>query len=174
MTRWIQSTERTQTTQKTHTQHNTCTKNMSNTDPPKTWWWTKGLPKGNNIYNSFLCNQINKTIFFYLFDKVCQSWLATGRWFFPGPPVTSTNKTDRHSITEIFLKVALNTIAPSTDKTEIEHKGRGDRKIFAAFMISKSNRGWSCYVFRPIFTYSACYSVECMVVCTRLFSLSEL
>jgi hypothetical protein len=45
-----------------------------------------------------------------LYDKVCQSWLATGRWFFPGPPVTSTNKTDRHSITEIFLKVALNTI----------------------------------------------------------------
>ena len=32
-----------------------------------------------------------------LCDKVCQ-WLATGRWFFPGPPVSSTNKTDRHDI----------------------------------------------------------------------------
>jgi hypothetical protein len=31
-------------------------------------------------------------------------------WFFPGSPVSSTNKTDRHDITEIFLKVALNTI----------------------------------------------------------------
>jgi hypothetical protein len=44
-----------------------------------------------------------------LCDKVCQ-WLATGRWFSPGPSVSSTNKTDRHDITEIFLKVALNTI----------------------------------------------------------------
>jgi hypothetical protein len=38
----------------------------------------------------------------------CQ-WLATGRWFSPGPPVSSTNKTDRNDITEILLKVALNT-----------------------------------------------------------------
>jgi len=28
-----------------------------------------------------------------LYDKVCQ-WLATGRWFSPGTPVSSTNKTD--------------------------------------------------------------------------------
>ena len=41
-----------------------------------------------------------------LCDKVCQ-WLATGRWFSPGPPVSSTNKTDSHDITEILLKVAL-------------------------------------------------------------------
>jgi hypothetical protein len=30
--------------------------------------------------------------------------------FSPGPPVSSTNKTDRHDITELLLKVALNTI----------------------------------------------------------------
>ena len=41
--------------------------------------------------------------------KVCQ-WLATGRWFYPGPLVSSTNKTDLHDITEILLKVVLNTI----------------------------------------------------------------
>ena len=40
--------------------------------------------------------------------KVCL-WLATGRWFSPGTPASSTNKTDRHVITEILLKVALNT-----------------------------------------------------------------
>jgi len=34
-------------------------------------------------------------------------------WFSPGPPVSSTNKTDRHDITEILLKVALNTIKPN-------------------------------------------------------------
>ena len=44
-----------------------------------------------------------------LCDKVCQ-WLATGRWFSTGPPVSSTNKTDRHDIAEILLKVALSTI----------------------------------------------------------------
>ena len=54
-------------------------------------------------------------------DKDCQ-WLATGRWFSPGAPVSSTNKTDSHNITdchnktdchnitEILLKVPLNTI----------------------------------------------------------------
>jgi hypothetical protein len=36
--------------------------------------------------------------------------LSTGRWFFSGAPVSSNNKTDRHDITEILLKVALNTI----------------------------------------------------------------
>ena len=30
--------------------------------------------------------------------------------FFPGTPVSSTNKTDHNDITEILLKVALNTI----------------------------------------------------------------
>jgi hypothetical protein len=34
-------------------------------------------------------------------------WLATCRWF---SLVSSTNQTDRHYITEILLKVALNTI----------------------------------------------------------------
>ena len=41
-----------------------------------------------------------------LCDKVCQR-LATGWWLSPFP---STNKADNHDITEILLKVALNTI----------------------------------------------------------------
>jgi len=36
--------------------------------------------------------------------------LAKGRWLSPGTPVSSTNKADRYYITEILLKVALNTI----------------------------------------------------------------
>ena len=35
--------------------------------------------------------------------------IATGQWFSQGTPVSS-NKTDRHDITEILMKVALNTI----------------------------------------------------------------
>jgi hypothetical protein len=41
-----------------------------------------------------------------LCDKVCQ-------WFSPGPPVSSTKKTDGHDRTEILLKVAWNTIKPT-------------------------------------------------------------
>jgi hypothetical protein len=44
-----------------------------------------------------------------LCDKVRQ-WLATGRWFSPGTLFSFTNKTDRYDITEILLKVTLNTI----------------------------------------------------------------
>ena len=36
--------------------------------------------------------------------------LVIGQWFFPGPPVSSTNNTDRYDITERLLQVALNTI----------------------------------------------------------------
>ena len=39
-----------------------------------------------------------------LCGKICQ-WLATGRWVSTGIPVFSTNKTDRHDIAEIVLKV---------------------------------------------------------------------
>jgi hypothetical protein len=35
---------------------------------------------------------------------------VTGRWFTPGDPVSFTNKTDRPDISEVLLKVALNTI----------------------------------------------------------------
>jgi hypothetical protein len=44
-----------------------------------------------------------------LCEKVVQR-LATGQWFSPGAPISSTNRTDRHDITEILLKVALSTI----------------------------------------------------------------
>jgi len=41
-------------------------------------------------------------------DKVYQL-LAHGRWFSPGTPASSTNKTGCYDIAEILLKVALNT-----------------------------------------------------------------
>jgi hypothetical protein len=42
--------------------------------------------------------------------NVVKSSSTIGRWFSPGTPFSSTNKADRHDITEILLKVALNTI----------------------------------------------------------------
>jgi hypothetical protein len=70
------------------------------------------------IYN-YLCNRCLSWLMLWvriplrvrcttLCDKVCQ-WLAAGRWFSLGTPVSS-NKTNRHDIAEILLKVALSTI----------------------------------------------------------------
>jgi hypothetical protein len=59
--------------------------------PLKLWVW---ILLRRSVLDTTLC------------DEVCQ-WLATG-WLFS--PVFSTNKTDRHNITEILMKVALNII----------------------------------------------------------------
>jgi hypothetical protein len=64
-----------------------------------------------------------------LCDKVCQ-WLTTGRWFSTGTPVSSTNQTDRHDITEILLKVALNTInQPNINLKKNHRQLHNDRYI---------------------------------------------
>ena len=79
------------------------------------WPWSY-----HNWIYSYLCNQCLSPMMLWvrilirtrcttLCDKVCQ-WLATDRWFSPGPSVSSTNKTDHHDISEILLRVALNTI----------------------------------------------------------------
>jgi len=58
-----------------------------------------------------------------LCDKVCQ-WLATGRWFSLGTLVSSTNKTDRHDITDILLKVALNAITPPLENSKFYRRNK--------------------------------------------------
>jgi hypothetical protein len=55
---------------------------------PRSWW---------GVLDTTLC------------DKVCQ-WLVTGWWFSTSTPVSFTNITDRHNISEILLKVVLNTM----------------------------------------------------------------
>ena len=79
------------------------------------------LSYGNLIYN-FLCKQYLSPLTLWIqiplrrgvlyatsYDEVYQC-LVADRWFSPGTPISSNNKTDRHDITEILLKVALNTI----------------------------------------------------------------
>ena len=44
-----------------------------------------------------------------LCDKMIKDF-AAGQWFFPCTPNSCTNKTDCRDITEILLKVPLNTI----------------------------------------------------------------
>jgi hypothetical protein len=50
-------------------------------------------------------------------DQVCQ-WLTSDLWFSLGTPVSSTNKTDWHDITEILLKVV--NIARNSNMCRIE------------------------------------------------------
>ena len=64
---------------------NQCLSQLSCEFEHRSWW---------GVLNTTLC------------DQVCQ-WLATGHWF---SPVSSTNKTYCHDITEILLKVVFNTI----------------------------------------------------------------
>ena len=76
------------------------------------WSWSDG----SLIYN-YLCNHslsplklsvriplMVRCTRYNICDKVCQ-WLVTGQWFSLVTPVSSTNKTDRHDITELLLKV---------------------------------------------------------------------
>jgi len=84
------------------------------------WPWSYG----SLIYN-YPCNQCLSPLMLWVrisirarcttLCHIVYQRLATGRWFSPGPPVSSTNKTDSHDITEILLKVALNTIKQTTN-----------------------------------------------------------
>ena len=49
----------------------------------------------------------------------------TGRWFSQGTPVSSTNKTYRHDITEILLKVTLNIINQPNQDIKPTHTSSG-------------------------------------------------
>ena len=88
---------------------------------------------GSWIYN-YPCNQCLSPLMLWirislrrgvlnttLCDKVFP-WLATGQWFSTVTLVSSTNKNDRHDITEILLKVALKTITTTMywSETELE------------------------------------------------------
>ena len=93
--------------------------NINKTKVPS-WSWSYG----SWIYN-YPCNQCLSPLMLWvrisirtrcttLYDKICQR-LATGWWFSPDPPVSSTNKT------EILLKVALNTIKQTNKWTIPSH-----------------------------------------------------
>jgi hypothetical protein len=80
--------------------------------PLMLWVW---ISSGRGVLDTKVC------------DKVCQ-WLAAGQWFSLGTPVSSINKTDCHNVTEILLKVALNTKSPNFCMVDFSATGsRGDK-----------------------------------------------
>jgi len=50
-----------------------------------------------------------------------QTALTTDQWFSVGPPISSTNTTNHHDITEILLNVALNSIKQTNKQTLINN-----------------------------------------------------
>ena len=58
----------------------------------------QSVPITNNVVSKW-----RDVLITTLCDKVCQR---------PGIPVSSTNKIDSHDITDIFVKMVLNTITP--------------------------------------------------------------
>jgi hypothetical protein len=79
-------------------------------------WWSVLLMEENgvvflNCFSCVLCNIVCRVVLLaiVLYVLRCQS-LATCRWFYP----VSSNKTGHHDISDILLKVALNTINQPT------------------------------------------------------------
>ena len=78
-------------------------------------------------------------------DKVCQ-WLATGRWFSLGPPVSSTNKTLKYCQTPLNKQANKQSIAiilhmcvtmrqtTLTHSYHLIHVCHNDRKYFGALL----------------------------------------
>jgi hypothetical protein len=75
-----------------------------------------------------------------LCDKVRQ-WLAIARWFSLGSLVSSTSKADCQDISEILLKVALNTINLNTKETALKQDKIKDDSL---------TRNYSCLITRKV------------------------
>ena len=82
-------------------------------------------------------------------------WLAKGRKFSSGTPSSSTNKTDRHDIVEILLKVALNTINQPTNQN----------------LITKT---WYTIISISEATYSLRQNItSCYILCSRRYNIAS-
>jgi hypothetical protein len=65
----------------------------------------QSVPITNKVLSS---NPVHGEV--YLIQHYVIKFVSDRGWFSPCTPVSSINKTDRHPITEILLKVALSTI----------------------------------------------------------------
>ena len=90
------------------------------------WSWLYGSLMYNHLYNQclsllklwVLIPLMARCTWYKICDNVCQ-WLAAVRLFSPGTPVSASNKTGRHDIAVILLKVALNTISLTHSTSQI-------------------------------------------------------
>ena len=96
-----------------------------------------------------------------LWDKFCQ-WFVADRWFSSCTPVSSTNKTDRHDITKVLLKVALNTLT-LTRTSQLAIVFQCDYTIYLFIYVTRMlcgqyqfdiNANYLSFGFSSFFTYS--------------------
>jgi hypothetical protein len=118
-----------------------------------------------------------------LYDEDCQ-WLATGRWFSLGTPVSPNNKTDHHNIAEVLLKEALNTINlphplnPVFIMGGYSNKGAMLQIFTSTYAVTRYQ--YSCYEFdscRWLVVRDTCLSMTCnksVVFFTCSWFLSQL
>ena len=88
------------------------------------------MVQGIDFYHINIIHKFESSSWRDVFDTtlqhyVCQG-LAAGRLFSPGTPISSTNKTNRHDITEILLKMAPNTI----NQWYRVHKAKGRNQTY--------------------------------------------
>ena len=97
-----------------------------------------------------------------------RQWLSTARWFSPGTLVFSSNKTDHHNISDIILKVALNSISLKPVAIYISMERRLN-KIWHAHLClnlnynfcSVTTMNWKClYQVRVITDFVCLYAYE--------------
>ena len=93
-------------------------------------------------FESRSCPRVHNTT---LCDNVCQ-WLAEDRWFSLHTPVSSTNKTDRHDMTEILLKMALNTIT-----LNLLYKNVSSLILYFADLLGEIYYVWRYWTFMSVF-----------------------
>ena len=86
----------------------------------------------------------------------------TGRWFSPGTLVSSTNITDRHDITEILLKVALNTINPNP--IFVDNNRAPDKLRICVFYAMKTSKN-ACII------RSECTHYAYILLCKQTFQI---
>jgi hypothetical protein len=89
------------------------------------------------------------------------------KWCSPGPPVSSTNKTDHHDIhvAEILLKVALNTIKQTTSNLYLEIFSDIDFAFFYDFDILIWNCSDSVVFFCfSFYSYHFCWYTQIVLV----------
>ena len=115
-----------------------------------------------NLYeysDTTLCDQVRR-------------WLATGRWFSPGTPVSSTNKTDRHDITVILLKVGLITINQTCMNTLLHFLLSLQRmRTFLLLSIMPYKKNWKKEIFKEM---SCCLKLRYKLIYELEFILFQI
>ena len=72
----------------------------------------------------------------YLIHHYVIKWFAAGRWFSSGPPISSTNKTDRHDIAENIVESGVKHHKPSQKNISVHCYIRNQTDLKTSYQTS--------------------------------------